>query len=365
MNSDESRLETDLIDSFSEVVRNLLNDTNTLRGLSSLHITLQPNEDEIECDKKDSLDARQKMIQRQKQRQNEIKKYLHNINETLSSLEQRIHVITDHLKKEKEYMKELSVIKAAAIRQMQAINNFENEMRSKEANSAPVHDSPDTKHVESVEVTECQDNSNLKPTKMKPKEKNFNPEYTINLPLITQREYDIFSKNACTNSKISLVMLNEAIMNITNVCQLKYSILHHYHNACTNSTMMNKHSRRTSTASGRHSSPQNISTIMTTIARTKPSTTRQYQEKVILEHFELELNDQNTSSHKKTYMNSHNGRPWISEECLRDSCSFFRLGEVTSRSIISSLRSLGRLQQVNNKSRITYVLLTDNAETIY
>ena len=176
----------------------------------------------------------------------------------------------------------------------------------------------------------------------------------ISLPLVKQVEYENLSKYVRTNTKVTLSVLNEAILDIVRVCRLKYTILQHHQNQSSmgrtaphHNTTRNTHNRRSS-----------ISNV--TFAKTNPPTTKQYQQQIISEHFELELNSKvlNGSS-KKTNNANHNGRPWVSEQSLRDSCTFFRFGEITSRAILSTLRSLGRLKQINNKSRITYVLLIE------
>jgi hypothetical protein len=42
--------------------------------------------------------------------------------------------------------------------------------------------------------------------------------------------------------------------------------------------------------------------------------------------------------------------PWVSEQELRQSCAFFRVGESTARTVLSILRSLNRLKQLPSKT---------------
>ena len=47
----------------------------------------------------------------------------------------------------------------------------------------------------------------------------------------------------------------------------------------------------------------------------------------------------------------------VEEQELRQSCSFFRTGESTARSILLILRTLGRLQQIPAKhGEVTYIV---------
>lgn len=51
--------------------------------------------------------------------------------------------------------------------------------------------------------------------------------------------------------------------------------------------------------------------------------------------------------------------PWVSEQELRQSCAFFRSGESTARAVLSILRSLNRLKQLPSKNGdIIYVCST-------
>ncbi|GMH54739.1 hypothetical protein TL16_g01734, partial [Triparma laevis f. inornata] len=62
--------------------------------------------------------------------------------------------------------------------------------------------------------------------------------------------------------------------------------------------------------------------------------------------------------HRETVTEEHEGRPFVSEQHLRDSCAFFRSGESTAKSILNILRSLKKIKQIQGKGgRVTYCVL--------
>ncbi|GMH87715.1 hypothetical protein TrST_g3100 [Triparma strigata] len=62
--------------------------------------------------------------------------------------------------------------------------------------------------------------------------------------------------------------------------------------------------------------------------------------------------------HRETVTEEHEGRPFVSEQHLRDSCAFFRSGESTAKSILGILRNLKKIKQIQGKGgRVTYCVL--------
>lgn len=147
---------------------------------------------------------------------------------------------------------------------------------------------------------------------------------SITLRPITQTEFHHISKNI--RGRITLSAVNEALLDIQNVAQHKYSILA---------------SRKTPRAL--RSSKQSPSPGL--ISHHHPM---QYQ--------------QTLSLHKELRSEDHDGLPFVSEQEMRDSCAFFRSGESTARAILLILRSAKRIKQVcgrNSQVTVTYVWLNN------
>lgn len=143
------------------------------------------------------------------------------------------------------------------------------------------------------------------------------PIPSIALCPITQTEFQQISKNI--RGRITLSAVNEALADIQNVTQYKYTIL--------SSRKTPRPSRSTNT---------NTAPSM--------STSMQYQQTV--------------ARHKELRSEDHDGGPFVSEQEMRDSCAFFRSGESTARAILLILRSAKRIKQVfGRKSQVTYVWL--------
>jgi len=68
------------------------------------------------------------------------------------------------------------------------------------------------------------------------------------------------------------------------------------------------------------------------------------------------------AQHRKLQLDEHSDGEdgegiWVSEQDIRESCNFFRIGESTARTILSILRSTKRLKQIPNKRYFTYKIL--------
>ena len=159
---------------------------------------------------------------------------------------------------------------------------------------------------------------------------------------ITQTEFYQISKN--TRRRITLSALNDALMDIHNVTQYKYTLL---------ASRSTRNGHGTGNGNGTSSKKTKSKTPLTPSVRgtgtgtgTGTSMMRmQYQQTVAL-HRELSESI------------DHDGMPFVSEQEMRDSCAFFRSGESTARAILQILRSAKRLKQIcGRKSQVTYALL--------
>ena len=141
----------------------------------------------------------------------------------------------------------------------------------------------------------------------------------VTLHPISKQEFNGISRNI--RGRIKLSALNDALVDITTVSKTKYEILRRKH-------LKNKSSK------AKNSSDKNQ-------AR---KSTKQYQVTLAL--------------HRRLILDDHGDFEFVSEQELRDSCAFFRLGESTARAILQILRSAKRLKQVyGQNSVVTYILL--------
>ena len=66
------------------------------------------------------------------------------------------------------------------------------------------------------------------------------------------------------------------------------------------------------------------------------------------------------NAHIDMEVEEHGGSPWVSEQCLRRSCVFFRSGESTARAVLAILGSLHRIHQLPGRnSEVTYIIASD------
>jgi len=290
-----------------------------------------------------------RMISQPSQQSQEVHNSQEQLVMQISCIREQMGTIKNILSEEKLTMKDLLKIKAAGLDQAERIKRLEIEVENLLSVSGV--DQNQNKEKQQMENDDSYNpSSSTKETKMNFSRKTSisrmakpTIDFTLELLVVKPNEYQNLSKYTRSNNKISLTILNEALSDIVQVCRMKYTILLHY-----------KHLN-----SARSTSSLKLSS--TPLAKTNPQTTMTYQKQILREHFELDLRSKSTH-HKNTNNTYHNGRPWVSEDNLRDSCAFFLFGEITSRAILSSLRSLGRLKQINIKTQITYVLLVDSIE---
>jgi Spindle and kinetochore-associated protein 1 len=127
------------------------------------------------------------------------------------------------------------------------------------------------------------------------------PTPSISFERVTESEWNKVSLNI--RGRITLAVVNDALLDIERVFQRKYALLQ------------------------------------------KPSR----------EHKQL------LNTHHDMHVEEHGyDQPWISEQDLRQCCAFFRNGESTARAILLILRTVRRLKQVPGKnSQVTYVYPRD------
>jgi len=126
----------------------------------------------------------------------------------------------------------------------------------------------------------------------------------VSLALVTEEELNSVPKSI--RSRLTLSALNDAVSQISGVAENKYGILN----------QVSKHKK-----------------------------SKKYQKIVIM--------------HRETEVTEHEGRPFVAEQDLRDLCAFFRTGESSARTILSVLRQLRRLKQIQGKNNtVTYCILS-------
>ncbi|GMI61301.1 hypothetical protein ScalyP_jg4878 [Parmales sp. scaly parma] len=127
---------------------------------------------------------------------------------------------------------------------------------------------------------------------------------SVSLQLVTDNELQTVPRSI--RSRLTLSALNDAVVQILSVAETKYDLLQQ--------------------------------------TGVKTRKTKKYQ-KVVIQHRETEVEE-------------HGGRIWVGEQDLRDFCPFFRSGESSARTILSVLRTLKRLKQIQGaKNTVTYVFL--------
>jgi hypothetical protein len=143
--------------------------------------------------------------------------------------------------------------------------------------------------------------------------------HDIVLPRITESQLQSISRN--TRGRISILALNEALEEIENVCRNKMAQL-----------------------------PRKPTTTTTSSLTALQSLERRYEY----------LKQRNHNSTTQVEVNAHIGQYWVSEQELRESCAFFRLGESTARATLVVLCTLKRLKQLPGKNmEVTYICLCE------
>ena len=140
----------------------------------------------------------------------------------------------------------------------------------------------------------------------------------LQLGLVTESELNSVCKNI--RGRIPLAYVNDALTDILNVTTRKYLVMLKYDKTGLSKLTMGNDYKRRMSLSRKHQSYLN-------------------------RHYDIEVKELQ-------------GKYWVSEQDLRDSCGFFAK-ESTARAILLILRNLKRLKQVyGRRSMVTYILLT-------
>lgn len=144
----------------------------------------------------------------------------------------------------------------------------------------------------------------------------------LQLDLVTETELNSVCKNI--RGRIPLAWVNDALTDVLKIARRKYEVMLKYDKTgLAKLTMGNDYKRRMS-LSRKHQSYLN-------------------------RHYDIEVKELQ-------------GKFWVSEQDLRDSCGFFAK-ESSARAILLILRSLKRLKQVyGRRSMVTYILLTSEGD---
>lgn len=144
----------------------------------------------------------------------------------------------------------------------------------------------------------------------------------LQLDLVTEIELNSVCKNI--RGRIPLAWVNDALTDVLKIARRKYEVMLKYDKTgLAKLTMGNDYKRRMS-LSRKHQSYLN-------------------------RHYDIEVKELQ-------------GKFWVSEQDLRDSCGFFAK-ESSARAILLILRNLKRLKQVyGRRSMVTYILLTSESD---
>ena len=144
----------------------------------------------------------------------------------------------------------------------------------------------------------------------------------LQLDLVTEIELNSVCKNI--RGRIPLAWVNDALTDVLKIARRKYEVMLKFDKTgLAKLTMGNDYKRRMS-LSRKHQSYLN-------------------------RHYDVEVKELQ-------------GKFWVSEQDLRDSCGFFAK-ESSARAILLILRSLKRLKQVyGRRSMVTYILLTSESD---
>ena len=282
----------------------------------------------------------------------EILVQLKQVEHAVSSLEEKMALLKTVVSDESAVLAQLEKTKVAAMSQQQTITIMKDEMKplrqelpgsgsaSNETDRTSDATAPTVSHgkkqssgrqpsmtnKQKSQTSNTTTNTTTMP-KRRPK-KNDKDKIPWGQPLIaleplSKQEFNSISRNI--RGRIKNSVLNDALVDISTVAHTKYSILRR------------KHLKSKSKSS-------NTGSISAKDKKQARKSTKQYQETLAL--------------HRRLLVDDHGEFIFVSEQELRDSCAFFRLGESTARAILQILRSAKRLKQVyGQNSVVTYILL--------
>jgi hypothetical protein len=225
---------------------------------------------------------------------------LRNLDSAVSGLENKMKLLREIVNQEKNALDDLQALSEESQRQSERLKVIAHALEVQKENEAL--DSPLT---ETLPVDDDTSDYNLEAKltsrnphdSMDPHSTRSPAHHQIHLRRVTRN--DLQSLPRTVRGRISLSVVNDAVVEIEYVCRTKYTLL------ARNRRKQLKH----------------------TISQTT----------------EEEPSEE----------------PWVSEQELRQSCAFFRSGESTARAVLSILRSLSRLKQLPSKNgEIIYVCST-------
>jgi len=298
---DYQNLERQIVQEFSTSLKALVQDAINLRQIASLYRVYSdsssPKRQEIQCQ-------------------------LNHMDQMITALEQNVSTLTLKIKEEEDHIQVMKRLHVAAMKQNQVIEQVIQGCESVCISFPTNHDNVDRKHIsrdtypqhekqrQMIQTTTTSSNFTNTTTKSQNQLHSTHDDdhhnrfassiitQPIHLHPISEKELESVSKNI--RGRLPLIVLNEALEEIIRLTQQKYDILTHRGWGYT---------------------------------------------QVYALHHELQVQENEDT-------------PWISEQELRKSCSFFRGGESTARSILLVLRTLKRLKQVYSKGhQVTYVCL--------
>jgi Spindle and kinetochore-associated protein 1 len=305
-NTMEQRAE-DLLDLFSTTVSSLAMDASTLKVLSSLRISAALGEAATE-DSELVLDG------------------LRDLHLAVADIESKVRILQDIAAEEKRSLVDLEAVKTAAEAQSAVLDHMmesyqamslEHQEKENQKRTSTIRAALERKRFETTTHPKARRVIRRDPTDatvLSPAQQPLSSQskllqtpvrvrsitvQQVNLDLITQEEYLSVSKNI--RGRITLAVVNDALLDIERVCRKKYNQL------------------------SRHMTP----------GKELPKVHKEHADMAVAEHGDC---------------------PWVSEQDLRQSCAFFRSGESTARAILAILRSLRRIKQVPGRNaEVTYV----------
>jgi hypothetical protein len=225
---------------------------------------------------------------------------LRNLDSAVSGLENKMKLLREIVNQEKNALDDLQILSDESQRQSERLKVIAHALEVQKENAAqdsspsetlPVHTSDYNLHEKLESRSEARKDS------MDPRSTQSPAHHQIHLRRVTRA--DLQSLPRTVRGRISLSVVNDAVVEIEYVCRTKHTLL------------------------ARNRRKQLQHTISQTTEE-EPSV-----------------------------------EPWVSEQELRQSCAFFRSGESTARAVLSILRSLNRLKQLPSKNGdIIYVCST-------
>jgi hypothetical protein len=226
---------------------------------------------------------------------------LRNLDSAVSGLENKMKLLREIVNQEKNALDDLQSLSEESQRHSERLKVIAHALEVQKDNAALEESSPtETQPVDTADYNlqaKLESRSEARKDSMDPRLTQSPAHHQIHLRRVSR--VDLQSLPRTVRGRISLSVVNDAVVEIEDVCRTKYTLL----------------------------------------ARNR----RKQLQHTISQSTEEEPSDE----------------PWVSEQELRQSCAFFRSGESTARAILSILRSLNRLKQLPSKNGdIIYVCST-------